>query len=94
MRNTESPNMNPGQVDIETGENYTNFKTFLKMLIMVLLLIVVSQFIYNLAIMIIKRICNVEELDIKIMVISTIILLIIFVFLERFVIKKPFKAFY
>ena len=94
INRSENSNHNPGDEDAETGEKYTNMPTFLKMFFMFVLLVVVSQFVYNSIIATIKHFCNFKELSYLYFWFFTIIFVFLFIFLERFVIGKPFKSFY
>ena len=91
---TENPNHKPGDEDNETGEKYTSTITFFKMFFMFILLVAVSQFLYNSTVETIKHFQGVQHLNYKTFWISFVIISLIFIILERFIIKKPFKSFY
>ncbi len=91
---TEKPNAKPGDIDEQTGEKYTDPLTFSKMFFMFILLVVVSQFFYNSITSTIKHFKGGKELGYHTLWICTIVFFVIFVVLERYVVRKPFKSFY
>lgn len=83
-----------GDKDIETGTTYTSFNTTFKLFIMLILLVVIGQFFFTSIVRTTETIFAVDKLPYHICWILFIVFVIIFILLEKFVVKKPFRAFY
>lgn len=80
-----------GQVNKETGEMYITNKTYFITLFMMLFLLLIAHYIFWSSKLSFEFVMN-KKLTYKTAIIITVILLIIYIILERFLVDLPFEA--
>lgn len=80
-----------GQINPETGDVYLSHKSYAIRLFAILFIIVIAQYIFNASKYTLKHFLG-DKLDYKMWIYLSIVLLLIYILLERFVITLPFKS--
>jgi hypothetical protein len=94
FRRTERPGEKPGDIDPATGARFTDFPTFLELFLVFILLVVIGGFAFEAIKTTIQHFWKFDDSNYQVWIMLTLLFVIGFIILERFVLHKPFRAFY
>ena len=87
-------NKNPGTLDQEIGEHFLSIPTYLEVLFLAIFVIIIGQFAFHTLLTFFEDLFETKRLAVWQASLITIVFVLIFIVVQRYILTRPLKSFF